>query len=192
MKTEELYDRNVAGEVDKIQMEFLYSERMKLGEGNSLEIGVYYGASLIYLAAAQEEIGSGLAFGICPWGRMGEIDRAVDYSTFEEYIKTHTVDLRMWINPIIGKSGDIRVERLLNLMPVQILFIDANHNSPNPYNDFLMYRWIVPKGGKVIFHDLGGWDIKNDALKALKEVKGFGESWTELIDVHGMGVTEKL
>jgi len=126
------------------------------------ELGVWTGASLIPMAMALKEIGSGMILGIDPWkadasvqgqiaqpdidfwSRQGEHEQA--YSQFME--KVNGLGLQDFVRVVRKTSNEV------NPPDMDIIHVDANH-GPQVLTDVIRFCPKVKQGGYCIMDDLG-------------------------------------
>jgi predicted O-methyltransferase YrrM len=112
-----------------------------------LEIGSYLGASSCYLAAALT-IQDGHLYCVDTWANetMPEGER----DTFAEFSK-NTRGVAQRITMIRKRSDDLTADDLP--LPVDLVFIDADHSYRAVKADFEKVRNWVRDGGTIAFHD---------------------------------------
>ncbi len=160
---------------------------------HACELGVYAGRSLLGIAFAMKEIGSGLITGIDPYSPQesasgqiganekwwGELDHQSIKKKFLDVVKLFKLENHV---RLIEKASS-KVDT--SNMQLQILHVDANHGE-NAFHDAEKYGPLVQLGGLVICDDLG-WELGGvlRAVDALEEM-GFvevlrrtegGENW---------------
>lgn len=140
-----------------------------------VEIGVYGGKSLVPMAFALREAGSGVVVGIDPWSRE------------ESAVGMDGVNLDFWgklnhekiYQGLVSKVQQFGLENQIILIratsekaepipEIDILHIDGNHSEETSLID--VYKWVplVRKGGLIIFDDVN-WATTNKATAWLNE-----------------------
>jgi predicted O-methyltransferase YrrM len=111
-----------------------------------VEIGSYLGASSALLAAAAEQR-KGVVYCVDTWQNdaMSEGQR----DTYQEFLK-NTAPYVDYIHPLRGRSLEFAEEFVL---PIDLLFIDADHSYEGCLADTKAWLSKVSRGGIVIFHD---------------------------------------
>lgn len=96
---------------------------------------------------------------------------------------------------VLGDSQDYgtlqRVDDLLGLHRVDVLFIDGDHSYLGVKSDYTMYRTFVRKGGIIAFHDINDTKFHRDrgvmVSKLWQELKGNKHEFTVRADWGGIG-----
>lgn len=131
-----------------------------------VEIGVFGGASLFPVASTLKFLGNGIAIGIDPWDKF-ECIRYYDPITEES-------DLKWWGNlnfqyiyySYINMIARHRLESYIITLkatskeaaqeildPIDILYIDGNHNEAVTVEDVFIYFPLVRSGGYILLND---------------------------------------
>lgn len=131
-----------------------------------VEIGVYGGASLFPVASAMKFLGKGLAIGIDPWDKFeciryydpekealdlhwwGNLNFQYIYSSYLAMIEKN--QLEPYIFNLKTTSLDA-AQKILD--PIDILYIDGNHNEIITVWDVLNYFPLVRSEGYIILND---------------------------------------
>lgn len=150
-----------------------------------LEIGSYLGASSCYLAAALS-VNGGHLYCVDTWANETMPEGVQD--TFAEFSK-NTKGVAPLITAIRKRSDELTRDDLP--LPVDLVFIDADHSYRAVKGDFEKVRGWVRDGGTIAFHDTiwfegvsrvlgeilstGAWMLggKADSLVWIRKVSSF-------------------
>lgn len=140
-----------------------------------VEIGVFGGKSLVPMAFALKEIGSGVAIGIDPWSST-ESAVGMDGVNYDYWSKLDHEQIYQGLVSKINKFGLnnhimlIREtsEEAMPIPDIELLHIDGNHSEETSLLD--VYKWVpfVKKGGIIVFDDVN-WKSTNKATQWLDE-----------------------
>ncbi len=160
-----------------------------------VEIGSFLGRSTAFLAAGARIAHRGKVTAIDHFagGREHQAGQAFaskdllrDGSTLPQFsANLLRVGLLGNVSVLVGKSHDLSEawEK-----PINLLFIDGDHEYDSVRDDFNSWSKFVCRGGIVCFHDFGGWagvtQFYNELTATTKEYK-------EIAHVHSMKVIQK-
>lgn len=160
----------------------------------SVEIGVFYGKSLLPVALAHQHIGKGRVIAIDPWSSIASVEGQinpldVDYWKRQEM---HEVAFKAFSTKVyeLGLQNVVRIERKTSndFEPpagIGLLSVDGNHGE-QAIRDVERYAPKVKKGGFLVADDIewtGGAVGKAISLlpgmgfQELYRVKNEQESW---------------
>lgn len=143
-----------------------------------VEIGVWGGRSLLPMAMAVKEVGSGLVIGIDPWNNeasaVGQNGANLDWwkqcdheGVYQKYLGwVNKLGVREVVRTIRAKSDDTQPPP-----SIDILHIDGNH-SDQAIKDATRFGPKVRVGG-LCFSDDIGWD-GGGVEKSIEVLKGLG------------------
>ncbi len=114
-----------------------------------LEIGSHLGKSACYLAAGLAKV-CGHLYCVDTWNNETMPDGKRD--TFADFL-TNTHAFQYMITPIRKKSSELSVKDMT--LPVDIVFIDADHSYSAVKADFTGVKKWLAEDGLIIFHDFG-------------------------------------
>lgn len=157
-----------------------------------VEVGVYGGASLIPMAQACRDKGSGVVHGIDPWQKdastegfsaddpnhkwWGNLDHSWVYGLYERDLQRYRVT--DWVKTHIAYGDDVVSEFADE--SIDILHIDGNHSELCSTRDVQNWYPKVRKGGYIVFDDVN-WASTRNAQNILTEKCGepleLYESW---------------
>lgn len=139
---------------------------VQLVKGNNVtvcEIGSWLGKSSYILARSLERHENGRLICIDPFNATGDnrskkIYKHTEKKLKKSLLKTFTDNMRRFgvlnqISTIQGYSHEIIKE--FNT-PIDILFIDGDHDYNSVLRDYKDWSKLVKKGGFIAFHDVGG------------------------------------
>lgn len=129
----------------------------------SVEVGVFYGASLLPLAMAHAEQGCGLVLAIDPWSReagtdgydgdnlkwWGGLDYESIYQTFLANVKAAGVE--KYVQVLRQKSDDVDLPPFLD-----VAHIDGQHTD-QASRDVDRFASLVRPSGFCFMDDISGW-----------------------------------
>ncbi len=123
-----------------------------------VEVGVYYGASVIYLAELIRQSGKDIkVFAVDTFDyKEGTEDKVDIYPDFIENISRYT-DI---IYPVNAKS----LKAVKSFKKIDFVFIDANHEYESVYNDIV--AWGAICDGWIGGHDYG-WETVKRAVESV-------------------------
>jgi predicted O-methyltransferase YrrM len=165
-----------------------------------VEIGVWGGKSLVPMAYALKNQGSGKIYGIDPWdsnesiqGVQNEANRAywgqVDHeAVFQSLlVNLDRFDLNGYVELIRNSSA--------NADPIEgidLLHIDGNHSDITSYIDVTKWVPLVNPGGWIVVDDISWYE--NGAFTQAESVKWLNEhchKMAEIVDVCTWGIWVK-
>jgi predicted O-methyltransferase YrrM len=130
----------------------LYSLAIAAGASNTLEVGLAYGFSTVYLLAALEHNGGGSHTAIDPY-------QATDWSgigaTTARTLVTRAQRLTIDSFTVIEERSDpalIDLERAGRMF--ELTFIDGYHRFDDVLVDFTLAARMCPEGGVIVLHDM--------------------------------------
>lgn len=140
-----------------------------------VEIGVWGGKSLIPMAFALQNIGTGQVYGIDPWSSEAStigMDGA-NHSWWSQ------VDHDCIYQGLINKIAQFNLERYISLIRstsenaapihnIDLLHIDGNHSEEASYIDVTKWVPYLKSGGYVVFDDIN-WRTTGKAVTWLNE-----------------------
>lgn len=152
-----------------------------------VEIGVFAGRSLIAMALAVKQNGSGIVFGIDPWlvdasvehqtdrvnvDWWGKLDHDLIYRRCMQACTTqgvldHTVLIRGKSQQVAGLLRRSILDRVIDM-----LHIDGNHSEETSSFDVVNYVPLVRPGGVVVFDDTN-WETTKKAQELLSGLCDF-------------------
>lgn len=173
------------------KIKYMYDLVKRIDAKAICEIGVYGGKSLIPMAVACKEKGSGQCFGIDPWKSdasiegwpegdvnkdwWGKLDHNLIYKLWRSGVERYGVQNQ--IIELIGKSD--MFHRVFKENSLDILHLDGNHAEDVALADVKYWRAKVKPGGYFIFDDTN-WPSTAKAIALLERsyemVQDFG-SW---------------
>jgi len=150
-----------------------------------IEIGVFGGKSLIPMAMALKETGTGTIYGIDPWSAPAAVEGQV---TTEDKAWWATLDYEGLYQGFLKRVDDagvrqyVSVQRMTSrqfaekpMQNIQVLHVDGNH-GPDAISDVNTYAPMIEPGGICIMDDCawaGGYvrnaveDLENIGFKML-------------------------
>jgi len=154
-----------------------------------VEIGVFYGKSLINAAIVLRENGKGMIYGIDPWRMQTAIE---NMGTNENYGFWGGIDLEVvhrdcvrsvWENElenvVLIRAPSERCHQLFQPESVDILYVDGGHSEPQSCLDVTNYLPKVRSGGYVWMDDCD-WMSTQKAIQMLEAkcelIADFGHS----------------
>lgn len=140
-----------------------------------VEIGVFGGKSLVPMAFAVRELGSGIVIGIDPWSQeesaigmdggnleyWGNLDHDRIYKKLTSKISKFGLDSTILL---IRKSS----EQADPIGDIDMIHIDGNHSEEASLFDVNKWVPLVRKGGIIVFDDVN-WESTNKATAWLDE-----------------------
>ena len=154
----------------------------------AVEIGVYSGRSLLAIAMALRENGSGMVFGIDPWAPgasvkgfpktdenhrwWGDLNHESIYDMFMDDM--NRLGLQNQITVLRGTSEDAFTHGDIP-EPIDFLHIDGNHSEEASVYDVTHWVPKVRKGGHVWFDDMD-WQTTKAAQQKLLETCNYATS----------------
>lgn len=140
-----------------------------------VEIGVWGGKSLIPMAFALRENGSGLIYGIDPWS-SNESVKGMDGINKEWWSQVNHQKILDGLVQKINQYGLKNQVVLIRQTSMQtepiydigLLHIDGNHSEDCSYNDVVKWVPLVKRGGIIIFDDVT-WGTTGKAVQWLDE-----------------------
>lgn len=172
--------QDVEGWAPEKKMEYMHDLVIRADAQAIVEIGVYGGKSLIPMAVACKEKGSGVCFGIDPWTKeastegwpdgdvnkewWGSLDHSWVYGKWRASVEKYGV--KEQIHELIGKSDQFY--RMFKDECIDILHLDGNHAESVALNDVEKWKNKVKIGGYWIFDDTN-WPSTAKAIKLLEQ-----------------------
>lgn len=143
-----------------VAMKYLQTLAVKVPDGQAIvELGVYQGASLAYLARGAGE--NVPVFGIDPWGmhgaypnrphmikRYSDNGQKIAQRHLEAQKVAHKVELIKGLSVPVGRKWS-----KTHKIPVGLLFIDAVHREKEVLEDFYAWKPHLAEGAIVAFDD---------------------------------------
>lgn len=152
-------------------MDFVYM----LKPETVVEIGVFGGSSLVPMAFALKDIGSGVIYGIDPWSSQASAQGMegvnqdwwanLDHEAIMQslVVKLEEYDLNTHVQLIRETS-----ESAAEIPYIDMIHIDGNHSEEASFYDVNKWVPLVRKGGIIIFDDMT-WGTTDRAVKWLDE-----------------------
>lgn len=154
---------------DEIAMLYYLARRSKAKV--TLEVGVYHGATSLVLALAVKENG----------GIHHAIDNVQEHlDRFEKLAEQYGVKDN--IRTYCADSGRMDWE-----IPLDLAFIDGDHNTEYVLRDIDVFGSKIKKGGLLCFHDSFSHD--NPGVGKALELRWDDEKWDRLELPYGEGLT---
>lgn len=153
-------------QVHEPEIEALYKHCFDFDKPLIVEIGSAHGASSTILAEAAKELGGHL---ICidsfpevyyDETKFGDYARQAFKKNMKEYLDTNVAEF--W-----DMTSDQAIE-VIQDRPIDLLFIDADHEYPQVKKDIENYLPLVKSGGIVGFHDY--YNVKFGVKTAVDEL----------------------
>lgn len=147
---------------------------------NTLEIGTSFGGTLYYWLKYAPDISKIISLDIS--------HDALGFSYEKWNINYDNLTL------ITADSSNIKTYAKVRSIcsGFDFIFIDGNHQSPYPLNDFLMYSNLINNGGTIVMHDIQGSMCGNGARDAWKYIEESGYKTQKFIHSNlvdfGIGV----
>jgi cephalosporin hydroxylase len=133
--------------------------------GTMVEIGVYIGESLLFLAQqafAQKKnirvVGVDAFMGVGAWGTPGSTQserHRVSEKNNPQWYGVHGILAPVWKDVSIIKSLSVPAADFFRDASVDFVFIDADHNHDAALNDMRAWWPKVKSGGMMAGHDIG-------------------------------------
>lgn len=125
---------------------WIYETWERLKPAHSLEIGLAYGFSTVYILAAMAETGNGHHTAIHPfqrsyWNGVGAL-QATHFKLENSFDLVE--EPSSWALPRFAAES----------CQFELIFIDGNHRFDDVLVDFTLSAEICPQGGEVIFDDM--------------------------------------
>jgi|694.fasta_scaffold92018_3 hypothetical protein len=172
--------QDVEGWAPAEKIKYMYDLVKQTDAQAIVEIGVYGGKSLIPMAVACKEKGSGTCFGIDPWKKEASIEGWPDGDVNKEWwehLDHHWVygrwrasvekyDVKNQIYELIGKSEQFH--RMFKDECIDIFHLDGNHAEQVALNDVECWKSKVKIGGYWIFDDTN-WPSTTKAIELLEK-----------------------
>lgn len=164
---------------------------------NVVELGTFEGRSAFVLARAILEVGAGQVHCIDPFDRRGEVGFSKYYP--ESNVKTpglrqKSVADRMQqlgvgaaIRLHIGTSKDVVCTWC---EPIDLLYIDADHEYEQVLEDFRAWSRHLRTGGLIAFHDVGS-SQHTGPKQVVEEHLVHSQDWTQVLFVDELFVARK-
>lgn len=152
-------------------IQILYYLAKKSKARATLEVGVYHGAASLILALAMRENG----------GIHHAVDNQQEHlDRFERLAEQYGVKNN--IRTYYGDSGYMNWE-----VPLDLAFIDGNHNTEYVLRDIDVFGSKIKKGGFLCFHDSFS-DAMGCGVREALDMK-WDEKWDRLELPYGVGLT---
>jgi len=185
----------VEGWLTDSEGEFLYNAAMNCkGRGVIVEIGSWKGKSTIWLAKGAKAGSNIKIYAIDPHTgtssqkRHGEVDNLAE---FKENIKRANVE--DVVVPVVKTSED--AERDWDAKPIELLWIDGDHEYEMVKLDFDLWSPYLIEGGTIAFHDTIGWPgpkrVVKEKIYKFANV-GFIESLTYAQKVRANSLVDRV
>lgn len=140
-----------------------------------VEIGVFGGKSLVPMAFALKQNGSGKVYGIDPWDSLRSAEGMEGVN--KDY--WGTLDHLAILNGLVAKIKQFDLSKQVVLIKstsegadpianIDMLHIDGNHSEPTSFLDVKKWVPLVKQGGIIIFDDIT-WGTTGRAVKWLDE-----------------------
>lgn len=151
-----------------------------------VEIGVFAGRSLVAMALALKENGSGVALGIDPWSCDASADGFKDenaewWKSINHEEMMHHCDALVKIFGVQPQAQMVRMTNraaihlpILRHTPIDLLHIDGNHSEQSSVFDVENYVPLVRSGGSVWFDDTDWQTTKKAQTILLKSCEQVG------------------
>lgn len=156
-------------------------------KGRLLELGTGYGHSAVFFAETKPDW---TIYTVDGYGMYGDIQNIfkVGENSFKPdgFLKTYTYIINSGVKnvvPIVGNTAALSWD-----IPINALFIDADHSYDWVKKDTEHYLDFVLKGGLVIYHDYNyNWGVKEFFDREMIGRKGW-KAW----DRGGLAFAKKL
>jgi predicted O-methyltransferase YrrM len=158
-----------------------------------MELGIYGGSSLIPMAVACKQKGSGMVHGCDPWTQdasvvgfaedsvhrewWSHLDHDLIFQSYQTQIKLF--DVADYIGTHIVGSEDYRLINRFEDESLDILHIDGNHSEECATRDVTNWLPKVKKGGYIVFDDVSWPGTKKGQellLEKCTEIERYSES----------------
>jgi predicted O-methyltransferase YrrM len=154
---------------------WLYAKCLEMRPWQSLEIGLGYGLSTIYILAAIHEIGHGLHTSIDPL-----------YARFQSGVgpqQAVSVGMAQAFRFIRERSIPAMVDLARGLERFQFIFIDGSHLFDDALADFVVSAEICPPGGVIVLDDMWMTSIQKVAAFIRRNRTDFKEITTDIANI---------
>lgn len=145
----EVFD-DLEGQIQLGEAEWLF--RSARGRRRIVEIGSFRGKSAVFLALGSADVG-GRVLCIDPHMNFAGAERErygqADHEALVAAVRRHGVDER--VTPIVRTSEEARAE--YDGAPIDLLWVDGDHNYEPARRDFEMWAPLVAVGGIIAGHD---------------------------------------
>lgn len=160
-----------------------------------VEIGVFGGKSLIPMAFALKQNGSGITYGIDPWTPVASVAgldpvngnwwAKVDHEGILQglRLKIREFDLEKQVKLIRSTSADA-----LPIHHIDMLHVDGNHSEDASFLDVTKWVPMVRKGGLIILDDITWGATEKFPGTTAKAVKWVDDRCTKLAEYKGDNV----
>lgn len=136
-----------------------------------VELGVYHGRSLLFLAQELAEQGK---TSCQVWGVDTFADDYTDWPCFLRNLTTKISPAAVDMIRVV-RCDTARAAALFSDASCDVVFVDADHNSPGVDADLRAWLPKVTSGGLFCGHDYAGGFP--DVIKAVNEIVGKPETW---------------
>jgi predicted O-methyltransferase YrrM len=125
---------------------WIYETYLKLKPTRSLEIGLAYGFSTVYILAAIDQTGYGYHTALDPfqqnyWHGVGALQaKLLNMESSFRLLEEFSV-------PALARFATQKEE-------FEFIYIDGNHRFDNAFMDFTLAAEVCPMGGKIILDDM--------------------------------------
>ena len=140
-----------------------------------VEIGVFGGKSLVPMAFAVKENGSGIVYGIDPWEKERSMEGwddankdwwgSVDHDAIMTGLQDKIVQFSLQDHIQLLRSTS---EQALPIPNIDILHIDGNHSEETSVFDVTKWVPLVKRGGFIVFDD-EDWDTTRKAQALMEQ-----------------------
>lgn len=165
--------KNIDGWCSQEKMTKMVSLIMATKPKNVVEIGVFYGKSLICQALALKKNQSGKIYGIDSWDVADCLRHMIDVNSIEWWSQLNYEEIYLQCMKNIQDCG---VEHFSHIFrgnsemtlpyinfPIDILHIDGNHEEIPACENVLMYVPKIKQGGFLWFND-ANWEQSKKAI----------------------------
>lgn len=143
----------IEGWLTKQEAEVLFNEASRIGENETiLEVGSYKGRSAISFALTGREV-------TCVDPYQGE-------PRFKNALAPFIENTKAFKNIVLHIS---RIENFRSENKYKLIYIDANHIWPDPYNDFMWAKLWAEKDAIVLFHDYNHHGVERTIDRLITE-----------------------
>lgn len=135
---------------------------LRLKPQKVVEIGVYGGKSLVPMAFALKENGTGKVYGIDPWDALESIQgmegdnytwwKAVDHEKILRGLNKRIEKFQLQKQIKLVRSTS---EKASPIHHIDLLHIDGNHSLKTSYLDVTKWVPLMNSGGIIVFDDIG-------------------------------------
>lgn len=140
-----------------------------------VEIGVFGGKSLIPMAIAAQEKGSGLCYGVDPWSSQESVAGMegvnaewwghVDHDRIFRHLQSKIDQFNLQEHIVLIRETS---ENAPDIADIDLLHIDGNHSEKTSMIDVTKWVPLVKKGGVIVFDDMT-WSTQAKAVQWLDD-----------------------